>query len=922
MVWCYFLRRKSAEEVLGIFKGFKGLVEKHSGKLILRFRCDNGRGEYDNLLFQEYLLSQGITYEPSAPYTQHQNGVSERIIRTIMERARTILLESHLEDRFWAEAVNTSVYLHNRSPTRALKGTTPYEAWHGSKPSLEHLRRFGCDAYVHVPIERRKKLDPKSRLCIHLGYVHNTTKLWRVWDPATERVIHVADVVFDERSFGGRTRTQSLPLLSTLLSDEQSPSDSFVPHGLPPTSVPSDIHRPPDGDTLHTSEVDDTSGGRFTTCVEDRVGDSDEPIPGAQTDDSPMPTGRSTARSITSNGMAPVEGESVTCDSAAPDGHQLPALRKAMRARRPSFWLRDSVTFAAQASEHAEPQTYQEALERPDICKWELAIQEEYKSHVDNGTWELAELLPGKNDITCKWVFRLKTNADGSTRFKARLVIRGFEQVPGIDFHETFAPVAKFVTVRVQLALAAHHDWEVEQMDVKTAFLHPVLEEEVFMAIREGYSEYSGMPCPQGPYPVLRLLKALYGLKQAPHAWYEDVNGFFLNAGMTRSSEDHSLYFSNDIIILLYVDDLLLFAKDMRSIEKMKTQLSTAYHMTDLGPIRKFLGLQVVRDRTLHHIDLHQLPYIQTFLSRFQMGECKGISTPIEPNGYLPPCGNDMDINNRSEYQSKIGSIMYAMLGTRPDLAYTISNLSKHNDRPTRCHHIGLQRVFRYLQETQHTRIRYQRLDDEHTVFPKSFGYTDSDWAGDQHDRKSTSGYVLLLCGGAISWKSRKPDVVATSSTEAEYVALSEAAKESIWLRRLLTELESRVITSTSPDITAQDFDIIYPSSKSSDTNAKTTTSDILEPSTSTTPQVIYADNQGAIKLSENPQFHARTKHIDIRYHYIRTAQERNEVSVVYIPTADMTANLLTKALSREKHQKHMKGMGIVGFVEKGAGIV
>jgi len=208
-------------------------VEKHSGNSILRFRCDNGRGEYDNQLFQEYLVSEGITYEPSAPYTQHENGISERMIRTIMERARTILLESQLNDSFWAEAVNTSVYLHNRSPTRALQDSTLYQAWHGLQPPLGHLRRFRCDAYVYVPDQRRKKLDAKSRRCIHLEYVHNTTKLWRVWDIATESVIQAADVIFDEGSFSGRTPSSSIHPLSTLLNDELDNSVSSCNRFIP-----------------------------------------------------------------------------------------------------------------------------------------------------------------------------------------------------------------------------------------------------------------------------------------------------------------------------------------------------------------------------------------------------------------------------------------------------------------------------------------------------------------------------------------------------------------------------------------------------------------------------------------------------------------------------------------------------------------
>jgi len=437
------------------------------------------------------------------------------------------------------------------------------------------------------------------------------------------------------------------------------------------------------------------------------------------------------------------------------------------------------------------------------------------------------------------------------------------------------------------------------------------------MAILEGYSEYSNMACPTSKFGVLRLLQALYGLKQAPRPWYKDVNRFFLSVGMTRSSEDHSLYLSNDLLILLYVDHLLLCAKDLRSIEGIKKRLSTTYHMTDLGPIRQFLGLQIVRDRRLHGIDLHQSPYIRPILTRFQMSDCKGITTPMEPNIYLLLCTNDTEISNRSEYQSKIGSIMYAMLGTRPDLAYTISTLSKYNDRPTCLHHIALKSVFRYLQETQDTRIRYERVSGEAGNPPNITGYTDSDWAGDKDDRKSTSGYVFLLGGAAISWKSRKQDVVATSSTEAEYVALTEAAKESVWLRRLLIELESRVITLTAPNITNDHFYQLNEQWQSLNSKAKSTNDSHLAQTwtTSIAPQIIHPNNQGAIKLSENPQCPARTKHIDIRYHYIRTAREHNKLSVIYILTADMTADILTKALVRDKHMKHMNGMGMITLV-------
>jgi len=385
MVWCYFIRQKLVKYVVDIFKSFKVLVEKHSGNSILHFRCDNGHGEYDNRLFPEYLVSEGIIYEPSAPYTQHQNGISEWIIRTIMERARTILLELQLNDSFWAEAVNTAVYLHNHSPTRALQDSTPYQAWHGLQPPLRHLRKFGCDVYVYVPDQCRKKLDAKLRRCIHLGYVHNTTKVWRLWDIATRRVIPATDVIFDETSLGGRTPYCSLHPLSTLLIVKL---DNTVGSDTP--AVSNSETNQSQGQTASNyttlSEVDDTAGGKVLFVLEDRVGNSDEPMPSTQHDDSPMAMGMSMEMSITPNGMAPGEEEPTTSNRAAPDGNHLPALRKSTRARGPSFWLRDSVTFAARASKHAESQSYQEALEQADFRKWEIAMREEFRSHLDNET--------------------------------------------------------------------------------------------------------------------------------------------------------------------------------------------------------------------------------------------------------------------------------------------------------------------------------------------------------------------------------------------------------------------------------------------------------------------------------------------------------------------------------------------------------
>jgi hypothetical protein len=552
-------------------------------------------------------------------------------------------------------------------------------------------------------------------------------------------------------------------------------------------------------------------------------------------------------------------------------------------------------------------------------------MKEELEALDKNKTWDLVNedtiLMSGKRVISCKWVYKLKRNADNSRRFKARLVIRGFEQEYGLDYTETFAPVAKFVTVRILLALAAKFDWEIEQMDVITAFLNPLLQEEVYMELPEGYALPKDYPCTSGGRIVCRLRKCLYGLKQAPRAWYIDIDAHLSSLGFTRSEEDYNLYISKHVLLLLFVDDMLLFAPKLDTIRIVKELLYSKYQMSDLGPVQQFLGLQVVRDRQARAIHINQAPYIEALLKRFQMDGCIGISTPMDPNCQLEAAlpGYTAPKDHLLEYQQVVGSIMYAMLGTRPDLAFTISTLSKYCSNPTPEHAIAAKRTLRYLRKTINVGITFK--GQENPEIAKAVagtgptttgitGFTDSDWAGDVDSRKSTSGYVFLLYGGAVSWKSTKQSVVATSSTEAEYIACSEAAKEALWIRRLHAEIK-RTAVPRLQDRYQHETDI----------QDQLRALRITSPTTITVPhpnpQIILADNQGAIKLSKNPQHHNRTKHIDIRYHFIRKCSQDGLIELAYIPTTEMVADILTKALPRVKHDKHMLGMGMEAVGDK-----
>ena len=339
-------------------------------------------------------------------------------------------------------------------------------------------------------------------------------------------------------------------------------------------------------------------------------------------------------------------------------------------------------------------------------------------------------------------------------------------------------------------------------------------------------------------------MKSLYGIKQAPYVWYSEINGFLRSFGLVRSNQDHNLDILQDLIVLLYVDDILILAASVSGVSSLKEHLSGHYAMVDLGMIRQYLGMQIDRNRSNRQLFLHQTRYTETSLPRFGMGDSKRVYTPMDGKAALAPPEDPTEVVDHSGYQAMVGSVMYAMLGTRPDLAYTISALSKFNANPITGHHSAVKRTLRCLQQTKAFAIAYSGVQDTTRGFPEPVCYTDSDWAGDRQDRRSTGGYIITLCGGVISWKTRKQDVVALSTTEAEYIALSDAVKEVIWLRRLLRELEFREVWKPSLDLcTHHEIETMKQWEPLLDTHSSEASMSVE--TAWGKPQRILADNQG-----------------------------------------------------------------------------
>jgi hypothetical protein len=435
-----------------------------------------------------------------------------------------------------------------------------------------------------------------------------------------------------------------------------------------------------------------------------------------------------------------------------------------------------------------DPRTVREAMNSEDGNLWKRAMDKEMTSLDKNESWDLVELTTGRNPIGNKWVFKKKLNAEGKVeKYKARLVAKGYSQVEGIDFGEIFSPVAKLTSIIFLLSVAAAFDFEVEQMDVKTTFLHGDLEEEIYMKQPKGYAVKGKREL------VCKLKKSLYDLKESLRMQYQKFDTYMLGLGFTRSKEDHCVYFKligdHLIYLVLYVDDMLLIGNNKEIIQDVKTQLSSKFDMKDLGASNFILGMEIKIDREKRKHWLNKRKYLETILQRFNMQECKPVKVPIPVGVKLsvdqcPKTHEEEEDMYHVPYASEVGILMYAMVCTRPNIAQAMGVLSRYMPKPVKEHWKIVKRVFRYLHGTASYGLCYQgRLILDRVV--DMHGFVDADLAGDMDRRISTSGYVFNLFGGTIIWMSKRQAVVALSTTEAKYMATPHASKEAIWLQRL-----------------------------------------------------------------------------------------------------------------------------------------
>ncbi|KAJ9515788.1 hypothetical protein QJQ45_008691 [Haematococcus lacustris] len=869
---------KAKSEVPAAIRDAVEWFETQGGRKVKVLHSDRGT-EYVNQAVMEFLSGKGIIHQQTAPYSPQQNGSAERLNRTLFEKGRCLLYSSGLSVNFWPYALRFANYVRNLSLVRGKAGT-PWELFWGVRPDLSALRVFGARAYAHVPEHMRSKLGSKAVQGVFVGY-ELSSKAYQVLLPGGKLLI-TKDVVFDELDRGPPTREADLAML--LPQAEPEPGVP-VPHAM---HVPVQVHAPappappaplelvptPQGATSSTgagsgSSAGDGSGAAGSGAAGSGAAGSGAAGSGAAGSGGGTEADGSGAAGSGGGTRAGGSGSSAAGAAGGEGSGAANLLRQSSRLRgiQPEFAGVRSVAVAELPAEGpAIPATIQEALAGPQSEQWSLAADEEMQSLLSYGTWELVELPEGCRPLANRWVWSVKRDGRGSiVRFKARLVVKGFLQREGIDFHELHAPVSKHATVRALLAVAAAEDMELEHLDVKTAFLNGRLEEVIYMHQPAGYEDGSGRVC--------RLHRALYGLRQAPRAWHARLKEELEQLGFTASAADSCLFTmmrgSSKVLLAVYVDDCLLAVSkgDMGTLEWVKQQLAAVFDIHQLGPVEQFLGMRISRDRAARQLVLSQEQYALSVVDRYGLADSRPRAVPLSTAEQLQREGVQQQSEGGHSFAEVIGSLQHLAVVSRPDIAHAVGVLAKFMSAPTKEHWRVLRGVLRYVADTAAMGLMYG-------ASAGLVGFCDADFAGDTDTRSSTTGHVFMLHGGAVSWSSRRQPTVAASTTESEYMACSAAGKEGLWLRGVLADLSLGLA--------------------------------VVQPVT------IMCDNEAALTLVKHPIASARSKHIDVLHHFVRERVARGELVFKFCGSAANVADVFTKALPSVKFEFCKTGMGMV----------
>ncbi|CAM8878782.1 unnamed protein product [Rhodiola kirilowii] len=838
--WTFLMKQKS--EVPTLVIQFFNLVDTQFNKKIKSFRSDNG-SEFFNTMLTQFLISKGCVHQSSCPYTPHQNGVVERKHRHLLDVARSLRFQSNLPKIFWGDCVLSATYLINRSPSAVLGFKSPFEMLFQSPPSVDHLGVIGCLCYVNTNSHQRDKLDPRSTPCVLLGYPYGQ-KGYKVYDLQSHQTLVSRNVTFFEDIFPYKD-----------FNDKSSSDTEAASQVLFPTTVhlPSTVHLPivqPDTElATPTPDVNHDEPETQYAPLAEVAHDEPQDTPPVM-----EPVRRSTRQRQPPQWYADYACNNIQIRSSP---HSID------KVLSNSHCSPTHATFSVAVANLKEPKTYAQANKDPQWCE---AMNKEIAALEMNHTWIITD-LPANQPLTdCKWIFRIKLKSDGTIeRYKAHLVAKGFTQIEGLDYNETFAPVAKMTTVRCFLAVAVIRYWPIYQLDVDNAFLHGSLDENVYMKLPPGYFQSE-----RAAGKVCKLTKSLYGLKQAPRQWFAKFTEALLEFGFQQSMNDYSLFTlhkgTDFIILLVYVDDVLLTSTSLVLIDHIKAFIHDKFKIKDLGTLKYFLGLEVARNST--GLFLHQRKYAMNLLTDHDMVDCKPALTPL-PLKHQLSLSTAPVIEDPMIYRKLVGKLIYLTI-TRPDLAHSVHILSQFMSIPNDDHLKAAKRLLRYIKGAPAQGLFFSASSP--LVLTT---FCDADWAACPKTRRSTTGFAICIGDSLISWRTKKQAIVSRSSAESEYRAMAATCSEILWLTRLLSDMRATVPL----------------------------------------PVLLHCGNQAALHIARNPVFHERTKHIELDCHFVRHHVSNGVLRPVYIPTADQPADLFTKQLPADQLHRLLFKLGVSNFL-------
>ena len=869
--WSIPLKRK--DDAFPELKNWELAREKETGTQIGTYTTDNGELKSDQMRI--WLQSRGTNQRFTAPYTSAHIGRVERMHRTLMAKARTMRLYAKLPPYLWDEFYLTAAHLHAKTTTRSLDGTTPWEKWYNRKPDYSYMREIGCKAYVFIQNINNPKIYERSIECVLIGY-DSKSKSYRCYNRATHKVHSSYHVKFVEShdidtSTPLRTtsniettseQTSSSHIQVIHQNDDEVPTPNLIyhPNTLPTADQPNSNHTLPRRSTrLPIPTLKHPNGGFTTTRTDKAVQESREAAERIKE--------CRVNRKITLNNLC----DAILPDAPPADHDRSTELQKLVdipeaddQAHQLYTLLSEMMDFDPESLQFDDdPCTWEEAKESVDAKRWEEGYRDELKSLKDMDVYTLIPrnlVPPGHRIRKGRPVFHVKRDESGtSVRWKVRVVFKGFEQIYGKDYTKTTSPTARMESWRILLHIAASLGWDAQQIDVKTAFLYGLLpkNEVQFMEQPNGFEEIGKEDW------VWKLKRGLYGMKQSGRIWNQTLNAQMISWRFTQLTCESCIYYqktdTGTIIAAVHVDDYLSIASNKQENDFFKTQMRKVWTITDLGTARFVMGIAITWLPDQHTVAISQTALIDKIVSQFGQTHANPISAPMEPGQKLRRVDHtSLSVLQRSEltklpYRSLVGCLLYLAISTRPDISYTVQQLSQFLDSYSLEHWHTAIRLVRYLKGTRDLKLH---LGGNNPI--SLLAFTDSDWANCLDTRRSVGGYTCSLGSGAISWAARKQKTVAASSCEAEYIAAFEAAKECIWIRTLLIAIDR------PPE----------------------------------TPTTILCDNTASINLSEDPLLHSRVKHVDIKFHFLRERVQSQELKVSYINTKDNIADLFTKALA------------------------